>query len=236
MVSLFNAALALGAVLFVLTRGAEIGTVALAVIYFSTALPFIGTGIIVSLAISETIERVDKVYFFDLLGAAAGCLALVALLNAFGGPNTVIAVSIVFAAAAAIWFSLAGCRIGRIAGVGVGLLFTMLLIVDVGHPFIEVHFAKGQKLHDEQYTKVEQHLAHWSRADKDFPQNMDLHRRRRVNGDREFRFQPSDGGPEAGDLSIRGRVCSVQLVDLERAKTLIIGPGGGWTCPARRIG
>src|SRR4051812_18815249 len=80
--SLINAGLALGAVLFVLTRGADIGTFELGLIYFTTALPFIGTGIIVSLAISETIERVDKVYFFDLLGAAAGCLALVALLNA----------------------------------------------------------------------------------------------------------------------------------------------------------
>ena len=47
--------------------------------------------------ISETIERVDRVYFFDLLGAAGGCLALVLLLNTFGGPNTVIAVSVLFA-------------------------------------------------------------------------------------------------------------------------------------------
>ena len=103
-VSLINSALALLAVFFVLTRGAEVGTVELALIYFTAALPFIGSGIVVSLAISETIENVGRVYFFDLLGAAAGCLALVALLNTFGGPNTIIAVSVLFAAAAAIWF------------------------------------------------------------------------------------------------------------------------------------
>ncbi len=32
-------------------------------------------------SISETIERVDRVYFFDLLGAAGGCLLLIPLLE-----------------------------------------------------------------------------------------------------------------------------------------------------------
>ena len=102
----------------------------LALIYFTIALPFLGSGIIVSLTISETIERVDKVYFFDLLGAAAGCLALVGLLETVGGPDTVVAVSVLFAAAAAIWFSLDGCKLGRVASVAVGLLFTMLVIAE----------------------------------------------------------------------------------------------------------
>ncbi len=70
----------------------------------------------------------DRIYFFDLLGAAGGCLALVLLLNTFGGPNTVMAVSVLFASAAAIWFSLAGVRSGRIVSVFVGLLFAMLVI------------------------------------------------------------------------------------------------------------
>jgi hypothetical protein len=103
LVSLINAGMVLGAVMFVLTRGAEIGTFDLGVIYFTSALPFLGSGIVVSLVIAETIERVDRIYFFDLLGAAGGCLALVLLLNTFGGPNTVIAVSVLFASAAAIW-------------------------------------------------------------------------------------------------------------------------------------
>jgi hypothetical protein len=49
----------------------------LALIYFTTALPFFASGAIVSLAVSETIERIDRVYFYDLLGAAGGCLLLV---------------------------------------------------------------------------------------------------------------------------------------------------------------
>jgi len=223
-VSLINAVLALGAVLFVLTRGADIGTIALGIIYFTTALPFIGTGIIVSLAISETIERVNKVYFFDLLGAAAGCIALVVLLNAFGGENTIIAVSVIFAAAAAIWFSLAGCRMGRVLGVGVGLLFTTLLIVNYGYPFIEVRYAKGLKLRVEQYTKWNSISRIGMATDKDAG---------------EMIFIDADASTAIANFDFDHLTAS-QLQDLEHqgpgipynlrpgAKTLIIGPGGGW--------
>ncbi len=223
-VSLINAALALGALVFVLTRGVDVQRFELAMVFFITALPFIGTGIIVSLAISETIERVDKVYFFDLLGAAAGCLALVALLNAVGGPNTVIAVSIIFAAAAAIWFSLAGCRMGRMAGVGVGLLFTMLLIVNYGHPFIEVRFAKGMKLRAEQFTKWNSISRIGLAPDKDAG---------------EMIFIDADASTAIANFDFN-HLTPTQLADLEHqgpsipynlrpgAKTLIIGPGGGW--------
>ena len=223
-ISLINAALALGAVMFVLTRGADIGTFELAIIYFTIALPFIGSGIIVSLAISETIERIDKVYFFDLMGAAAGCIALVALLNAVGGPNTIISVSILFAAAGALWFSLAGCRMGRIAGVGVGLAFTMLLIANFGHPFIEVHYAKGLKLRDEQYTKWNSISRIGLAPDKDAG---------------EMIFIDADASTAIANFDFNHLTAS-QLQDLEHqgpgipynlrpgAKTLIIGPGGGW--------
>ncbi len=132
------------AVLFVLTRGADIGTFDLGVIYFTTALPFLGSGIIVSLVISSAIERVDRIYFFDLLGAAGGCLALVLLLNTFGGPNTVMAVSVLFAAAAAVWFSLAGVKSGRIVSVFVGLLFAVMVIGNMKYHLLEVRYAKGR--------------------------------------------------------------------------------------------
>jgi hypothetical protein len=223
-VSLINAGLTLIALLFVLTRGAEIGVIEFGIIYLTTALPFIGTGIIVSLAISETIERIDKVYFFDLLGAAAGCLALVGLLNVFGGPNTIVAVSVIFAAGGAIWFGLDGCRVGRIAGVGVGLLFTMLLIVNYGHPFLEVSYAKGQKLRDEQYTK-------WNSISR-----IGLARDKDAG---EMIFIDADASTAIANFDF-DHLTANQIQDLEHqgpgipynlrpgAKTLVIGPGGGW--------
>ncbi len=51
----------------------------LAGVYFATAVPFFLAGTIVSIAISEAIERVHRAYFFDLAGAAVGCLLLIPL-------------------------------------------------------------------------------------------------------------------------------------------------------------
>ncbi|HEX4274457.1 MAG TPA: hypothetical protein VHZ74_03830 [Bryobacteraceae bacterium] len=222
-VSLIDAGLVLAAVLFVLTRGAEVGTLDLGMIYFITALPFLGSGLIVSLVIAETIERVDRIYFFDLLGAAGGCLALVLLLNTFGGENTVIAVSVLFASAAAIWFSLAGMRYGRIASVFAGLLLTMIVIGNTKYHFVEVRYAKGEKLHQEQYTK-------WNSISR-------IGLAKHDGGEMIFIDADASTGVANFDFS------HLSTADLENllhqgpsipynlrpgAKTLVIGPGGGW--------
>lgn len=222
-VSLMNAALAIAAVGFVLTRGAEIGTFALGVIYFASALPFLGSGIVVSLVIAETIERVERVYFFDLLGAAGGCLALVLLLNAFGGPNTVIAVSVLFCAAAAIWFTLAGMRLGRIASVFAGLLFTMLVIGNTKLHFAEVRYAKGEKLHDEQFTK-------WNSISRIGMAIQDGGEMIFIDADASTGIANFDfdhlSPRNLADLLHQGPAIPYTL--RPGAKTLVIGPGGGW--------
>src|SRR5438477_264021 len=58
---------------FLLGRTGNMKTAELLGAYFIAAIPFLLSGAILSLAISETIERVNRVYFFDLAGAAAGC-------------------------------------------------------------------------------------------------------------------------------------------------------------------
>src|SRR5437764_610972 len=65
----------------ILGQGNHPSNWSLALVYFTTAVPFFVAGAIVSLAVSETIERINRVYFFDLLGAAGGCLLLIPLLN-----------------------------------------------------------------------------------------------------------------------------------------------------------
>ncbi len=225
MLSLVNAGLVLLSAIVVLSRGATVTFVDFALIYFTAALPFLGAGAIVSLAISSTIERVDKVYFFDLLGAAAGCFALVALLETVGGPNTVVCVSILFAAAGAIWFSLEGMRFGRIVSVALGLFFAMLVVGNMKYHFLEVTYAKGQKLRTGE-SWVEFHLAH--RA---------FLRRQEAKG--EMIYIDADASTEIAkfdfdhlrpdnlrDLLHQGPSLPYNL--RPGAKTLIIGPGGGW--------
>ena len=218
-VSLVNAGLVVVALLFVLSRGAIVGNFEFVLIYLTAALPFLGAGIVVSLAINETMERVDKVYFADLAGAAAGCLALVAFLNSLGGPNTVIAVGVLFAAAGAVWFNLAGFRFGRIAGVGVGLLFAMVIIANLKSGFLEVRYAKGQKLKQEQFHQ-------WNSISRiGLAGNMIYIDADASTGIPYFDFDHLTAN-DRNTLLHQGP--GTPYVIRPGAKTLIIGPGGGW--------
>ena len=59
-------------------------------IYALAALPFFTGGAVISLAFTRLTERINVVYASDLLGAAAGCLALIPLLNGVGAPGVVL--------------------------------------------------------------------------------------------------------------------------------------------------
>src|SRR5438552_575288 len=62
-----NSLLVLLALAAALSQKEDLTNLRLAMVYFCTALPFFVTGAIVSLVISETVDRVDRVYYFDLL-------------------------------------------------------------------------------------------------------------------------------------------------------------------------
>ena len=152
--SALNGILVVGALAAILAQKNNPSNWDLALVYFTTALPFFVAGTVVSLAISETMERVNRVYFFDLLGAAGGCLLLIPLLDSFGGPNTVIAAAIIYAAAGAIWHSMAGSVKGRAACVALALILVAFLTYNShGRPIVDIRRAKGQTLANEFFQK-----------------------------------------------------------------------------------
>src|ERR1700674_4400652 len=77
---LANALCVVASLWFILSRPVHLGYGTLAGVYVASALPFFLAGTMVSIAISEAIERVDRAYFFDLVGAATGCLVLIPFL------------------------------------------------------------------------------------------------------------------------------------------------------------
>ena len=89
-------------------------------IYALSALPFFTGGAVVSLAFARASERINVLYAADLLGAAAGCLALIPLLNALGAPVVVLTAA-ALSVVAAICFAPASWR-PRVIAVGVLLL------------------------------------------------------------------------------------------------------------------
>jgi hypothetical protein len=72
-------------------------------IYTLAALPFFTGGSVISLAIARFRERVNVVYASDLIGAAAGCLLLLPLLNRFGAPGVVLLAAVLGGVAALLF-------------------------------------------------------------------------------------------------------------------------------------
>src|SRR5579863_6594783 len=209
----------------ILAQGDNISFWNYLLVYFTTALPFFVSGAIVSLAISETIERINRVYFFDLLGAAGGCLILIPLLDWFGGPSTVIASAIFFAVAAAVWHSMAGSVLGRAGSVALALVLVAFLIFNYGHPVLEPRHAKGQTLINEIWVK-------WNSFSRIAVVNIPEGHRYgiKIDADAEtdiFNYDLDDLKPsERRDLQQDGFYLAYAV--RPGAKALIIGPGGGW--------
>jgi hypothetical protein len=223
--SAINSLLVVLALIVVLTQTGNPTNWDLARIYFTTALPFFVSGAIVSLAISETIQRVNRVYFFDLLGAAGGCLLLIPLLNQFGGPSTVLSVAILFAVAAAIWHSMAGSVNGRAGSVAIALALVAFLTYNQKHHILDVRHAKGQDIAGESWYK-------WN----SFSRIAMAHKPGECC---EMIYIDADASTAIANFDFKNLNAKERRDLLEQgpalpyavrpgAKTLIIGPGGGW--------
>ena len=214
-----------GALSFVMTRSGAPGNTTLALTYFASALPFLFSGTIVSLVVGETVERIDRVYFFDLLGAAGGCLVLVPLLALLGGPNTVLVAAVLFAVSAAIWWHVAGSTKGRMACVALALGVVFLMAYNGKARIIDLRYAKGQRLEEEKYVR-------WNSFSR-------IALAREGNSDRMHIVIDADAATGIPKFNW-DRLSQQDLGNLLRqgpgfpyairpaAKALIIGPGGGW--------
>jgi hypothetical protein len=225
LLSAVNCALVVIAVCVVLADRTGMGGWDLVLIYIACALPFFCSGIIVSLVISETMERVNRVYFFDLLGAAGGCLLLVPMLESFGGPNTTLSVAVIFAAAAAIWFNLAQERFGRVASVGLALLLTLLVVLNYRTGWIDVRYAKGQRLAKEQFFQWNSFSRIGLRPERPGGIEAIFIDADAETGIANYNF---DRLTEHDRLDLLHQGESLPYNVRPGAKTLIIGPGGGW--------
>jgi hypothetical protein len=80
------------------------------VVFGLCAIPFLSGGITVALILTHNSEQANRLYFFDLLGAALACVAFIPVTNIFGAPTAILAACGVAAAAA---ITLAGNEAGR---------------------------------------------------------------------------------------------------------------------------
>ena len=217
-----NSVAVLFSLVFIITRQGQFSTLTLALIYFASALPFFLSGTVVSLVVAETIERVDRVYFFDLLGAAAGCFALVPLLNTLGGPNTVLAAAVLFAVSSAIWFNCAPSVRGRAAAVVLALVLVALVAYNGRSRIIDIRHAKGQDIPREIFSKWN-NISRIGVTARDLSIVIDADAATAIA---QFDFNRPLSENDRNQLMYQGP--GFPYVIRPAAKTLIIGPGGGW--------
>jgi spermidine synthase len=74
-------------------------------IFVPAGLCFLASGFALSLAITSARDNIGRIYAYDLIGAAAGCLFVIPALPSLGGPGAILMVG-AFAAAAAVLFAL----------------------------------------------------------------------------------------------------------------------------------
>ncbi len=191
----------------------------LARVYFTSALPFVVAGIIVSLVISDTMERVHRVYFFDLLGAATGCLLLVPFLNFLGGPSTVLAAAALFAVAAVVWHGAARSITGQLIGAALALGLVACLLLNTSRNFIGVKYGRNETFVQwNSFSRIALEAAH----DTEPPSIV-------IDGDAATSIWPIDidGLPDRDRWFVLNTATALPYVLRPRPKTLIIGPGGG---------
>src|SRR5262245_11762856 len=71
--------------------------------YLITAIPFVFSGICVSLALTRFPQQLSKLYAVDLAGAAFGCIALIFSLRITDGPTTVLILTLLAALASVLF-------------------------------------------------------------------------------------------------------------------------------------
>ncbi len=198
------------------------GMAKLGLVYLVAALPFLAGGAFISLMLRLGHRHAGIVYFFDLLGAGAGCLLTIPLLTVFGGPAAIL----VAGALAAIGGQIAAGKIKP-------LRFAVGLTVAVALATVAiVHLATGGTMLEPRYVKgaeePEPLAVGWNSFSRviayDRPDQGDI--MLLIDGVAHTPITPFSGDPAPS----QDEMAYIQRLpyDLHRgASTLIFGSGGG---------
>ncbi len=112
--------------------------------YSLMALPFFFNGLCLALVLKHFPAYAGKIYFADLTGAGLGCLATIPVLSIFGGPSSVILVSIICCLSSLLFFieDKAKTKILSIP-ITTSVLFIFLLLINIKYNPLQVNSASN---------------------------------------------------------------------------------------------
>ncbi len=120
--------------------------------FCTAAAPFLVGGFVVSLAITRYSRSIHSIYFFDLVGAGAGCLLVIPALQLLGAPLALVLVAAVAAAGGLAFSRGATARGGIVLGWAPPTAIAVLLALIAVEPITDlfrIRAAKGRDLTEE---------------------------------------------------------------------------------------
>ena len=203
--------------------------------YLVLAAPFFCSGLAISLLLSRAGRKVNRLYAADLLGAGLGCVAVCAVMPAFGGSGSV-AVAAMFGMLAALAFN--AFRLSKLTAFGAVAATVMLALAFVAERAlpIRVMAEKGHPLKPAGQSPIYRKWNSFSRIDVyDLPAAPE--EGRPLPGFRSIIIDGGAAGTGMGDLSMgvrnflahgpEYRPTGLAYVGKEHPKVLIIGSGAG---------
>jgi hypothetical protein len=117
--------------------------------YVAIAVPFVWSGICVCLILTRFPRQLDRLYATDLVGAAAGCLLVILVIDRTDGPTTVVAIGTLAALGAACFLTAADSQPLRVATLGVVVLLALFvaanaILIARQTPLIRLQWVKGK--------------------------------------------------------------------------------------------
>lgn len=128
--------------------------------YFVVSIPFIFSGIAVTLILTKFPDRIGKLYFADLLGAAVGCIVLIYFLDIIGDAPTVVFVIAFFASVGSLVFAEKKPSFLRLSSLFLSLSLLLFVILNSylagrQQSLIKLKYTKG-------FGETEQEYERWN--------------------------------------------------------------------------
>lgn len=114
----------------------------LGVYYLALAIPFFFAGLVTALLLSKIPEKVNTLYFFNLIGAGIGCFLIMPLVPALGASGTVI-IAALLGLVAAVYF---GKLVGKAAVImSVVIFIGIALLLPYRETYFRVKVHEGKR-------------------------------------------------------------------------------------------
>ncbi|HEX9874377.1 MAG TPA: hypothetical protein VGA43_08445 [Deferrimonas sp.] len=116
----------------------------IALLYLVTSLPFFFAGLALTLLLSRYLAAINRLYFWDLLGAGSGCLLIIVVLKLVGGITAILVIAVIGLLAAALFLPPQTPSLHRLGLWGVLILLLAAGAANLLYGYADIRFARGR--------------------------------------------------------------------------------------------